>query len=77
MDLGRLVNTSQDENTYSDFDNRPILPMDQDVLNEALTRSRILVNENDSMNNSDPNIRCLLVFFIRNLNIFNYSIKTR
>jgi hypothetical protein len=38
MDLDPMINTSQDENDYSNYDNRPIRPMDQDALNEALAR---------------------------------------
>jgi hypothetical protein len=62
MDLDPMINTSEDENTYSDYDNRPIRPMDQDALNEALARLPILVDEDDSINNSDPNTRYPCVF---------------
>ena len=48
MDLDPLINTSQDENTYSDYDDRPIRPMDQDALNEALARLPILIDEDNS-----------------------------
>lgn len=54
-----MINTSEDENDYADYDNRPIRPMDQDALNEALARLPILVDEDDWMNNSDPNRRYL------------------
>jgi len=47
-----MINTSQNENDYADYDDRPIRPMDQDALNEALARLPIL-DEDDS--NSDPN----------------------
>ncbi len=57
-----MINTSQDENIYSDYDNRPIRPMDQDALNEALARLPILVDEDDLMSNSDANTRYLFVF---------------
>ncbi|CAF2515002.1 unnamed protein product [Rotaria sp. Silwood2] len=55
MDLDPMINISQDENTYSDYDNRPIRPMDQDALNEALARLPILIDEDDSTRNSDLN----------------------
>ncbi len=57
MDLDPMINTSQDENDYIDYDNRPIRPMDQDALNEALARLPILVDEDELNNNSDPNTR--------------------
>ncbi|CAF1028931.1 unnamed protein product [Rotaria sordida] len=55
MDLDPMINASEDENTYSDYDNRPIRPMDQDALNEALARLPILIDEDDLTRNSDPN----------------------
>lgn len=57
MDLDPIINTSDDENTYDDYDNRPIRPMDQDALNEALARLPILVDEEDAMNTTDPTRR--------------------
>jgi len=73
MDLDPMINTSQDENTYSDYDNRPIRPMDQDALNEALARLPILIDEDDSMSNSDPNTRYLFLFFLhRKLTSWNF-----
>lgn len=60
MDLDPMINTSQDENDYCNYDNRPIRPMDQDALNEALARLPILEDENEN----DPNTRYL--FFILN-----------
>ncbi len=78
MDLDPMINTSQDENDYSNYDNRPIRPMDQDALNEALARLPILIDEDDSMSNSDPNTRYLfLFFFIANWQVGIFSIKTR
>jgi hypothetical protein len=62
MDLDPMINISQNENDYSDYDNRPIRPMDQDALNEALARLPILADEDDSMSSSDPNIRYLFFF---------------
>jgi hypothetical protein len=73
MDLDPMINTSQDENEYSDYDNRPIRPMDQDALNEALARLPILVDEDDS----DPNTRYLFFILNRKLTYRNFSIKTR
>ena len=55
-----MINTSQDENTYSDYDDRPIRPMDQDALNEALARLPILVDEDELSNHSEPNSRYCL-----------------
>ena len=55
MDLDPMVTTSEDEVIYSNYDNRPIRPMDQDALNEALARLPILVDEEDSIGISDPN----------------------
>ncbi|CAF0987910.1 unnamed protein product [Adineta ricciae] len=53
MDLDPMINISQDENTYSDYDDRPIRPMDQDALNEALARLPILVDEDELSNHSE------------------------
>ena len=63
MDLDPMINTSQDENDYVDYDNRPIRPMDQDALNEALARLPILVDEDELTNNSDPNTRYSFIYF--------------
>ncbi|UJR16442.1 hypothetical protein I4U23_003344 [Adineta vaga] len=54
MDLEPMINTSEDENTYSDYDDRPIRPMDQDALNEALARLPILIDEDELSNPSEP-----------------------
>lgn len=62
MDLDPMINTSQDENTYSDYDNRPIRPMDQDALNEALARLPILVDEDELMKQTDPNTRYFYIY---------------
>jgi len=72
-----MINTSQNENDYSNYDNRPIRPMDQDALNEALARLPILVDEDDSTNNSDPNTRYLFFIFNKKIVMLNFSIKSR
>jgi len=77
MDLDPMINTSQNENDYSNYDNRPIRPMDQDALNEALARLPILVDEDDSTNNSDPNTRYLFFIFNKKIVMLNFSIKSR
>ena len=38
-----------DENEYPNYDDRPIRPMDQEALNEALARLPILIDENQSI----------------------------
>ena len=58
-----MINTSQDENDYVNYDNRPIRPMDQDALNEALARLPILVDEEDCTSSSDLNRRYLFQLF--------------
>jgi hypothetical protein len=77
MDLDPMINTSQNENDYSNYDNRPIRPMDQDALNEALARLPILVDEDDSTNNSDPNTRYLFFILNKKIIMLNFSIKSR
>ena len=57
MDLDPMMNISHDENDYANYDNRPIRPMDQDALNEALARLPILVDGEDDTNSSDLNRR--------------------
>ena len=57
MDLEPTINPLQDENIYSDYDDRPIRPMDQDALNEALARLPILIDEDDPTAPSDANTR--------------------
>lgn len=68
MDLDPVINTSDDENTYGDYDNRPIRPMDQDALNEALARLPILIDEEDCMNITDPNRRYVFSSFENQVN---------
>jgi hypothetical protein len=58
-----MIKTSQDENDYINYDNRPIRPMDQDALNEALARLPILVDEDDLTNSSDHNTRYLFIYW--------------
>ncbi len=77
MDLDPMINTSQDENDYINYDNRPIRPMDQDALNEALARLPILVDEDDLTSNSDPNTRYLFVYLESKFIGRNFSLKTR
>jgi len=54
MNLEPQVNNSIDENNYGDYDDRPIRPMDQDALNEALARLPILVDESEPNHQTDP-----------------------
>ena len=56
-----MSNTSQDENSYSDYDNRPIRPMDEEALTEALARLPILVDEEESVRHSESNSRYVYV----------------
>jgi hypothetical protein len=72
MDLDPMVTTSEDEISYSNYDNRPIRPMDQDALNEALARLPILVDEDDSIGISDSS--CLR---IRRQPILAYSTRRK
>ncbi len=60
MHLDPMIITLQDENDYINCDNRPIRPMDQDTLNEALAQLSIFVGEDELISNSDPNTRYLL-----------------
>lgn len=39
-----------DEHSYSDYDNRPIRPMNQEALNETLARLPILIDDEDYVN---------------------------
>ena len=55
------INTADDEN-YSNYDNRPIRPMDQDALNEALARLPILIDEGECIAQLDPSTRSVLPF---------------
>lgn len=42
-----MISSSQDEYSYSDYDNRPIRPMNQEALNETLSRLPILIDEDE------------------------------
>ena len=54
MNLNPTLTFPHDENDYSNYDNRPIRPMDQEALNEALARLPILVDENQPIEPVDP-----------------------
>ena len=59
MDLDPMMSSSHDEYSYSDYDDRPIRPMNQEALNETLARLPILIDEDDynirTYGSSDPN----------------------
>lgn len=61
MDLDPMVSSSQEDCFYSDYDDRPIRPMNQEALNETLARLPILIDEEDYNNrtngSSDSNTR--------------------
>ena len=78
-----MVSSSQEDCFYSDYDDRPIRPMNQEALNETLARLPILIDEDDYNNrtngSSDSNTRfptLFLSFLFLNIEILN-SIKTR
>ncbi len=75
MDLDPMISSSQEDYSYSDYDSRPIRPMNQEALNETLARLPILIDEDDYNNrtngSSDSNIRYSNIF---NLFLF-YSIE--
>lgn len=60
------INTADDEN-YSNYDNRPIRPMDQDALNEALARLPILIDEDECIAQLDPSTRSVLSLSLSSL----------
>ncbi len=79
MDLDPMISSSQEDYSYSDYDNRPIRPMNQEALNETLARLPILIDEDDYNNRTngslDSNTRyqiCLLSLIIL-LSIFQYK----
>lgn len=83
MDLDPMISSCPEDCFYSDYDDRPIRPMNQEALNETLARLPILIDEDDYNNrtngSSDSNTRYsnsfhFLFYFIL---IFNISIKTR
>lgn len=61
MDLDPTISSLQEDYSYSDYDNRPIRPMNQEALNETLARLPILIDEDDYNNrtnaSSDSNTR--------------------
>lgn len=81
MDLDPMVSNTQEDYSYSDYDNRPIRPMNQEALNETLARLPILIDEDDYNNrtngSSESNTRYFNFFFFIQLNFFFLSIKAR
>ncbi|CAF1013608.1 unnamed protein product [Rotaria sordida] len=55
MDLDPMISSSQEDYSYSDYDNRPIRPMNQEALNETLARLPILIDEDDYNNRTNGN----------------------
>jgi hypothetical protein len=53
MDLDPMISNSQEDYSYSDYDNRPIRPMNQEALNETLARLPILIDEDDYNNRTN------------------------
>ena len=63
MDLDPMISNSQEEYSYSDYDNRPIRPMNQEALNETLARLPILIDDdeyNRTNTSTDSNSRFIL-----------------
>lgn len=61
-----MISSSQDEYSYSDYDNRPIRPMNQEALNETLSRLPILIDEDEynrtnGSNDSSGSIKTRLI----------------
>lgn len=82
MDLDPMVSTGSEDYSYSDYDNRPIRPMNQEALNETLARLPILIDEEDHNNrtnaSSDSNTRFLsLSLSLLYLDLESFSIKAR
>ncbi|CAF0760188.1 unnamed protein product [Adineta steineri] len=65
MDLDPMISSTQEDYSYSDYDNRPIRPMNQEALNETLARLPILIDEEDYNNRTNGSSES------------NTSIKTR
>ncbi|CAF1353263.1 unnamed protein product [Rotaria magnacalcarata] len=53
MDLDPMISSSQEDYSYSDYDNRPIRPMNQEALNETLAKLPILIDEDDYNNRTN------------------------
>jgi hypothetical protein len=56
MDLDPTRVSVQEDLSYSDYDNRPIRPMNQEALNETLARLPILIDEEDYNNRTNASI---------------------
>lgn len=56
-----MISSTQEDFSYSDYDDRPIRPMNQEALNETLARLPILIDDDDYNNrtngSSDSNTR--------------------
>lgn len=53
MDLDPMISSCQEEYSYSDYDDRPIRPMNQEALNETLARLPILIDDEDYNNRTN------------------------
>jgi hypothetical protein len=53
MDLDPMISSIQEDFAYSDYDDRPIRPMNQEALNETLARLPILIDEDDHNNRTN------------------------
>ena len=79
-----MISSSQEDCVYSDYDDRPIRPMNQEALNETLAKLPILIDEDDYNNrtnaSSDSNTRyshSFLSFSRSSPCHLNISIKAR
>ncbi|CAF1017946.1 unnamed protein product [Rotaria sp. Silwood1] len=81
MDLDPMISSSQEDYSYSDYDNRPIRPMNQEALNETLARLPILIDEDDYNNRtngtSDANINNKTRLTNRRQPILAYSTRRK
>ncbi|CAF2960576.1 unnamed protein product [Rotaria sp. Silwood2] len=81
MDLDPMISSSQEDYSYSDYDNRPIRPMNQEALNETLARLPILIDEGDYNNrtngSSDTNTNVKARLTNRRQPILAYSTRRK
>ena len=66
------ISTTEEEN-YVNYDNRPIRPMDQEALNEALARLPILIDEDETNVPLDPTTRSVISFSLSLTSFFIVS----
>ncbi|CAF3312546.1 unnamed protein product [Rotaria socialis] len=81
MDLDPMISSSQEDYSYSDYDNRPIRPMNQEAFNETLARLPILIDEDDYNNrtngSSDSSINIKARLTNRRQPILAYSTRRK